>query len=655
MASHHSDRHHSDTIVDVAENSDEKTKREVLEHWQSGKSASKDEGNRSKWSRTFKKIVDPEGNFLPIWNKIFIITCVVAVSLDPLFFYIPIVNEDMKCLILDKNLKAIALASRSFTDRFYMMDILLNILAITMAKSPSARSGDPSSGKKSTLERVLAIANASMVVAKRIFRSHILVDILAVLPVPQVVIFSLFSKMRSSRSSETRKFLDSLVLLQYVPRVLRIFLLCNERHLIPRKAGIWIKSVFNFFLYILASHVLGAVWYYFSILKETACWQYAYHSQNQYEHSSYGCDDHYTSRNVTLLNGLCPINPPNPTLFDFGVFTDAFLSGMLWSTNFPQKNLICFWWGLRNLSSLGQNLQPSTNAWENLFAVSISIIGLLLFLYLIGNLQTYLQFGTTRAEEIRRRTKTKDLEVDLWLSRKGIPKVLKELIMQTVERRIEENKDVQVENILSLLPVRHSNFIKRYMRLATLRKVPMLQRMDETLLREISKYLKPVTYAKEHPIMEEGRPLDKMFFIRQGMVRTYRIHKGDNGIKFGNSKVLEKGDLYGEGLLNQISSFTSSDLPNSSRFVRSLNKVEVFVLEAEDLKKVANKCWWQFTKDKILYQDYNKDQLDQLKQFAASAIERKVIRIKTQRKKKPTEGPQMVTGQGNKKRKLGER
>ncbi|XP_062000395.1 cyclic nucleotide-gated ion channel 1-like [Rosa rugosa] len=561
----------------------------------------------------------------------------------------------MKCLSLDKNLKAIALASRSFTDRLYMMDILLNILAMTTAKSPSARSGDSSSGKKSALERVLAIANTSMVVANRIFRSYILVDILAVLPVPQVVIFSFFSKMRSSRSSETRKFLDSLVLLQYVPRVLRIFLLCNERHLIPRKAGIWIKSVFNFFLYILASHVLGAVWYYFSILKETACWQSAYRSQNQYEHGGYGCDDHHTSRNVTLLNGLCPTNPPNPTLFDFGVFTDAFLSGMLGSTNFPQKFLICFWWGLRNLSSLGQNLQPSTNAWENLFAVSISIIGLLLFLYLIGNLQTYLQFGTTRAEEIRRRTKTKDLEVDLWLSRKGIPnKVLKKLIMQTVERRIEENKDVQVENILSLLPVRHSNLIRHYMRLATLKKVPMLQRMDERLLREICTYLKSVTYEKEHPIMEEGRPLDKMFFIRQGMVRTYRIHKGDKVIKFGNSKVLEQGDLYGEELLNRISSFTSSsDLPNSTRFVRSLNKVEVFALEAEDLKKVVNKCWWHFTKDKILYQYYNKDQLNQLKRLAASAIQRQVTRIKTLQKNKSAKGPQMVTGQGNKKRKLG--
>lgn len=38
-------------------------------------------------------------------------------------------------------------------------------------------------------------------------------------------------------------------------------------------------------------------------------------------------------------------------------------------------------------SSLGSNLQPSVDTWENLFAALVSVLGLLLFLYLIGNLQ----------------------------------------------------------------------------------------------------------------------------------------------------------------------------------------------------------------------------------------------------------------------------
>ena len=43
-------------------------------------------------------------------------------------------------------------------------------------------------------------------------------------------------------------------------------------------------------------------------------------------------------------------------------------------------------------SSLGQNLETSPYIWENAFAVSISIIGLILFLYLIGNLQVCIDY-----------------------------------------------------------------------------------------------------------------------------------------------------------------------------------------------------------------------------------------------------------------------
>lgn len=43
-------------------------------------------------------------------------------------------------------------------------------------------------------------------------------------------------------------------------------------------------------------------------------------------------------------------------------------------------------------SSLGQNLQTSNHIWESCFAIFISIAGLLLFLYLIGNVQVSIQF-----------------------------------------------------------------------------------------------------------------------------------------------------------------------------------------------------------------------------------------------------------------------
>lgn len=45
-----------------------------------------------------------------------------------------------------------------------------------------------------------------------------------------------------------------------------------------------------------------------------------------------------------------------------------------------------------HFSSLGQNLKTSTYVWEIIFAISISIIGLVLFSLLIGNMQVLLDF-----------------------------------------------------------------------------------------------------------------------------------------------------------------------------------------------------------------------------------------------------------------------
>ncbi|KAJ6679817.1 CYCLIC NUCLEOTIDE-GATED ION CHANNEL 10-RELATED [Salix purpurea] len=44
---------------------------------------------RAKEPGPKKKILDPQGLFLQKWNKIIMIVCVLAVAIDPLFFYIP--------------------------------------------------------------------------------------------------------------------------------------------------------------------------------------------------------------------------------------------------------------------------------------------------------------------------------------------------------------------------------------------------------------------------------------------------------------------------------------------------------------------------------------------------------------------------------------
>lgn len=120
-----------------------------------------------------KKVLDPQGPFLQRWNKIFLLSCIIAVSIDPLFFYVPVINDDKKCLILDEKMEITASVLRSFTDIFYIIHIIFQFHTGFIA--PSSRVF----GRGVLVEDSLAIA-------KRYLKSYFVIDVLAVLPLPQV-------------------------------------------------------------------------------------------------------------------------------------------------------------------------------------------------------------------------------------------------------------------------------------------------------------------------------------------------------------------------------------------------------------------------------------------------------------------------------------
>uniref|UniRef100_A0A5B6YPF2 Putative cyclic nucleotide-gated ion channel 1 n=1 Tax=Davidia involucrata TaxID=16924 RepID=A0A5B6YPF2_DAVIN len=518
-----------------------------------------------------KKILDPQGPFLQRWNKIFVLSCVIAISLDPLFFYIPVINDDKKCLELDQKLEITASVLRSFTDIFYIIHIIFQFRTGFIA--PSSR----------VFGRGVLVEDA-WAIARRYLSSYFLIDILAVLPLPQVVILIIIPKLGGSRSFNTKNLLKFVVFFQYVPRVLRVYPLYKE---VTRTSGIltetaWAGAAFNLFLYMLASHVLGGFWYLFSIERETTCWQKACVNNQSCANASLYCND--SSEFLTYLNNSCPIQTPNTTLFDFGIFLDALQSGVVEeSMDFPQKLFYCFWWGLQNLSSLGQNLKTSTFVWEICFAVFISISGLVLFSFLIGNMQTYLQSTTIRLEEMR----VKRRDAEQWMSHRLLPENLRERIRRYEQYKWQETRGVDEENLICNLPKDLRRDIKRHLCLALLMRVPMFEKMDEQLLDAMCDRLKPVLYTEDSFIVREGDPVDEMLFVMRGKLLTVTTNGGRTG--FFNSDYLKAGDFCGEELLTwALDPHSSSNLPISTRTVQALSEVEAFALMADDLKFVAS-------------------------------------------------------------------
>ena len=120
-----------------------------------------------------KKILDPQESFLLKWNKIFVLSCVIAVSVDPLFFYIPGIDDKNKCIRFDGRLKISACVLRTFTDIFYILRIIFQFQTGFIA--PSSRVF----GRGELVDDPVAIA-------KRYLSTYFIVDVLSILPLPQV-------------------------------------------------------------------------------------------------------------------------------------------------------------------------------------------------------------------------------------------------------------------------------------------------------------------------------------------------------------------------------------------------------------------------------------------------------------------------------------
>ncbi|XP_057501239.1 probable cyclic nucleotide-gated ion channel 5 [Actinidia eriantha] len=530
-----------------------------------------------------KKIFDPQDKFLQLWNRLFVVSCILAVSVDPLFFYLPVFNQSSHCLGIDRKLAITATTLRTVIDVFYLLHMALQFRTAYIA---------PSSRVFGRGELVIDSAK----IATRYLRGYFIIDFLAVLPLPQIVVWRFLQRSDGSDVLGTKQALFFIVLLQYIPRFVRILPLTSE---LKRTAGVfaqtaWVGAVYYLLLYMLASHIVGAFWYLLSVERNDTCWQKACKGNRD---SGGICDtnflycgnqdikgyDAWKNISESVINSGCPVDDDDNPPFDFGIFKQALSSGIVSSKNFLSKYCYCLWWGLQNLSTLGQGLQTSTYPGESIFSIALAIAGLILFALLIGNMQTYLQSLTIRLEEMR--VKRRDSEQ--WMHHRLLPPDLRERVRRYDQYKWLETRGVDEENLVQNLPKDLRRDIKRHLCLALVKRVPLFENMDERLLDAICERLKPCLYTENTYLVREGDPVDEMLFIIRGRLESVTTDGGRSG--FFNRSMLKEGDFCGEELLTwALDPRSGSNLPSSTRTVEALMEVEAFALIAEELKFVAS-------------------------------------------------------------------
>ncbi|KAL2534798.1 putative cyclic nucleotide-gated ion channel 17 [Abeliophyllum distichum] len=525
------------------------------------------------------RILDPGSEIVLKWNKVFIVSCLVALFVDPLYFYLPSVGgvKDSWCVKTDLSLRIVVTFLRTIADLFYLLHVVIKFRTAYVA--PSSR----------VFGRGELVMDPKKI-ARRYIRSDFFIDLIATLPLPQIVIWFIIPATRSRRANHNNNALALIVLLQYVPRLYLIFPLSSE---IVKATGVvtktaWAGAAYNLLLYMLASHVLGAAWYVLSVDRYLSCWKSICKkeiSPTKCFLEFLDCDtSNHADRNIWVNNTdvFRSCDPDNDITFNFGIFGNAVSKNVI-SSSFLHKYFYCLWWGLQNLSSYGQNLSTSTFIGETSFAILIAILGLVLFAHLIGNMQTYLQSLTIRLEEWR--LKRRDTEE--WMQHRQLPEDLRKLVRRFVQYKWLATRGVNEETILRGLPTDLRRDIQCHLCLDLVRRVPFFSQMDDQLLDAICERLVSSLSTEGTYIVREGDPVTEMLFIIRGRLESSTTNGGRTG--FFNSITLRPGDFCGEELLAwALLPKSTVNLPSSTRTVRALVEVEAFALRAEDLKFVAN-------------------------------------------------------------------
>ncbi|RXH95245.1 hypothetical protein DVH24_024929 [Malus domestica] len=188
-------------------------------------------------------------------------------------------------------------------------------------------------------------------------------------------------------------------------------------------------------------------------------------------------------RNITFLNEHCPLDTSDSALppLNFGIFLDSLKNHNSKHIKFRKKLFYTFWWGLRNLSNFGTNL----TCVGKLVCNSHFCRWFLLFLYLIGNVQTFMQMQTTKTEErrqkavegeeTRRKNRLKMLDVVKWIyenrsftHENNFPDDMKNEITNSIEETLNKDKDTDVHKPFLILPWQTQKSIKRFLFMKTL-------------------------------------------------------------------------------------------------------------------------------------------------------------------------------------------
>ncbi|KAK3001228.1 hypothetical protein RJ639_020355 [Escallonia herrerae] len=366
--------------------------------------------------------------------------------------------------------------------------------------------------------------------------------------------------------------------------------------------SIWWGFSLNLIAYFIASHVAGGCWYVLAIQRVASCLRQQCDRRSTCK-LSLSCSEEVCyqfllpkgtignpcggNSTTVVRRPMClDINGP----FKYGIYQGAL--PVISSGSLNVKILYPIFWGLYNLSTFGNDLEPTSRCLEVIFSICIVLSGLMLFTLLIGNIQVFLQ--AVMAKKRNMQLRCRDLE--WWMRRRQLPSRLRQRVRHFERQRWTSMGGVDEMELVKDLPEGLRRDIKRFLCIDLIKKVPLFRSLDELILDNICDRVKPLVFSKDEKIIREGDPVRRIVFIVRGRIKSIQNLSKD----VVATSILEPGGFLGDELLSWSLRRPFKDrLPASSATFVCTESAEAFGLDANDLHYVTDHFRYKFGNEKI--------------------------------------------------------
>ncbi|KAH0942875.1 hypothetical protein HID58_002542 [Brassica napus] len=535
-------------------------------------------------NRHLPGIMNPHSIFIQSWTRLFSLSCLLSIFLDPLFVFLTLVKQNYKCIVIDWPMAKAFIIVRSVTDALFSVNILLQFRLAYV--SP-----------ESMVVGVTWLVDHPVKIARHYFQGNFFLDLFIVMPLPQILISWITPAwLGGSWENNAYSLLQAAVLLQYTLKLYRLLPLLAGKTPIGFILESSSKFAINFLTFMLAGHVVGSCWYLFGLQRVNQCLRDACGNTDRacrelidcgrgssdvvlaalkYNTSASACFQengfpygiYLKAVNLTNQSSLITIHKihllsflgfsANLIRMFYGFDIKSALVGICGSLTLAYCQLSIVYYSPKQISTLAGNQVPSYFIWEVLFTMGIIGLGLLLFAFLIGNMQNFLQTLGQRNLEMTLRQR----DAEQWMSHRRFPEGIRKRVLE-VER----------------------------FHWAARRGVRIFTLMDESILNAIRERLKHITYISSSVVFSAGDVIEKIVFIVRGEMESIG--------KDGSVISLSEGDVFGEELLSWCLERAASNTDGtriwikrkgllSYRSVRCVTNVDVFSLSVADLDDVT--------------------------------------------------------------------